>query len=29
MIHRFRVTPPEELFNVEKVKVELTPSQMP
>ena len=29
MINRFRVTPPEELFKVEKVKVELTESQMP
>ena len=29
MIERFRKTPPEELFKVEKVKVDLLPSQMP
>ena len=29
MIERFKQTPPEELFNVEKVKVELNESQMP
>lgn len=29
MIDRFRVTPPEELFNVEKVKIELSKSDMP
>lgn len=29
MKKRFRETPPEELFTTEKVKVELTPAQMP
>ena len=29
MIERFRKTPAEELFRVEKVKVNLPPSQMP
>lgn len=29
MIERFKKTPAEELFKVEKVKVELTPAQMP
>ena len=29
MIERFKTTPPEELFEVQKVKVELTEAQMP
>lgn len=29
MIERFKITPPEDLFKVEKVKIELTPAQMP
>lgn len=29
MIERFKKTPPEDLFKVEKVKVELPPAQMP
>ena len=29
MIERFKTTPPEELFDVQKVKVELTEAQMP
>ena len=29
MIERFKTTPPEELFTVQKVKVELTEAQMP
>ena len=29
MVARFRNTPPEELFKVEKVKVKLTEAQMP
>ena len=29
MIQRFKITPPEELFNVEKVRLDINPSQMP